>query len=160
MLFKNFLREKKKGGEKMNQLFPYDNIVTGIFIFIVGFLFHWVGQLISVLNWESGTKLGLQEKGLLPEYKVYEHGIAVADVAIGWIYGIAAIGLFLGTPWGFKLAWFPAAVLIYHGTGFWFWTGNRNRAGHQLESNPVRIVWLLANVITGILTILVVWNHT
>ena len=37
----------------MNFLFPYDNIVIGILILIVGFGFHWIGQLISVLNWEK-----------------------------------------------------------------------------------------------------------
>lgn len=39
----------------MNHLFPYDNIVVGILILIVGFVFHWIGQLISVIDWEFGT---------------------------------------------------------------------------------------------------------
>jgi hypothetical protein len=42
-------------------------------------------QLISVLNWDLATRIGLQEEALLPEYKEYEHAVAVADVALGWI---------------------------------------------------------------------------
>ena len=98
----------------MNEIFPYANIVTGILIFIVGFIFHWIGQFTSIINWEFATKQGLQENGLPKEYKVYEHAFAVADSLVGWIYGIAAIGLFLRTSWGFKLAWFPGILLILH----------------------------------------------
>ena len=142
----------------MNQLFPYANIVSGALVLVVGFAFHWIGQLISVINWDLATRLGLQEKGLLPEYKVYEHGIAVADVAIGWIYGIAGAGLILGTQWGFKLAWFPGVVLIYHGISFWFWSGNQKKAGHQLLTDPARIGWALANIVTGVLAVSMAWN--
>ena len=98
----------------MNQVFPYANYVAGILIFIVGFIFHWIGQLTSVINWDFATKQGLQEKGLPREYKVYEHALAVADSLLGWIYGITALGLFLNASWGFKLAWFPGVVLLYH----------------------------------------------
>ncbi len=65
------------------QLFPYANIIAGLLIFIVGFIFHWIGQLISLINWDFAIRIGLQEKRMLPEYKVYEHAIAKADVAIG-----------------------------------------------------------------------------
>lgn len=34
----------------MSSLFPHANIVVGILIFLVGFCFHWLGQLVSVLN--------------------------------------------------------------------------------------------------------------
>jgi hypothetical protein len=142
----------------MDQLFPNANIVAGVLVLIVGFGFHWIGQLISILNWDFASKIGLQEAKLLPEYKVYEHAIVVADVAIGWIYGIAGVGLILGTKWGFMLAWFPGVVLIYHIISFWFWTRNRRKAGHQLTPNPLRIGWTLANSITGALAILVAWN--
>lgn len=71
----------------MSNLFPYANIVAGILILIVGFGMHWVGQLISVISWDFGTKLGLEEKDLTPEHKIYEHAIAVADVALGWMSG-------------------------------------------------------------------------
>jgi hypothetical protein len=66
----------------MSEIFPYANIVTGILVFIVGFIFHWLGQLTSVVNWEFAKKKGLQERGLSKEYKVYEHAIAVADSLI------------------------------------------------------------------------------
>ena len=142
----------------MNQLFPYANIVTGILIFIVGFIFHWIGQLISVFNWDFATKQGLQEKGLLKEYKVYEQAIAEADCLFGWIYGMAATGLFLNASWGFKLAWFPGVILIYHSFSYWFWTMNQARDGNKLQSNIMRIGWFLANFITGLLAIIVAWN--
>jgi hypothetical protein len=143
----------------MNQLFPYANIVAGALVLVVGFVFHWIGQLISVIDWDLATRMGLQEKGLLPEYKVYEQGMAVADVAIGWIYGIAGVGLILGTQWGFKLAWFPGVVLIYHGISVWFWTGNQRRAGHQLMSDPMRVGWTVANIVTGVLALAMAWNR-
>ena len=57
----------------MTPIFPYANILTGLSILLVGFLFHWIGQLISVLNWELAVRLGLQEKNMPPAYKVYEH---------------------------------------------------------------------------------------
>ena len=142
----------------MNQLFPYANIIAGALVLVVGFVFHWIGQLISVIDWDLATRMGLQEKELLPEYKVYEHGIAVADVAIGWTYGIAGVGLILGTQWGFKLVWVPGVVLIYHGISFWFWSGNQKKAGHQLTDEPMRIGWTLANVGTGVLAVAVAWN--
>ncbi|MGB2958710.1 MAG: hypothetical protein WBD30_07460, partial [Bacteroidota bacterium] len=100
-----------------HEIFPHANLVAGLLIIVVGFGFHWLGQLISLLNWEFATRIGLQEKGLLPEYKVYEHAIAAADVAIGWIYGVAGIGILLGVDWGYKLAWIPGVVMIYHALG-------------------------------------------
>ena len=142
----------------MNYLLPYDNIVAGILLFIVGFVFHWIGQLISVINWKFATKLGLQESGLSKEYKVYEHAIAVADSLIGWIYGIAALGLFLNAPWGYKLAWIPGSILLYHSLSFIFLTGNRNRDGNKLESDSARFTWFFVNLFTAIFTILLAWK--
>lgn len=142
----------------MNQIFPYANIITGVLVLIVGFVFHWCGQLISLLNWDFATKIGLQEKGILPEYRAYEEAIAVADVLIGWIYGIAGIGLILGTTWGFKLAWFPGVIFVYHSLSFWFWSKNQRKAGHRLMSGSARVIWFLANFITGILAILTAWH--
>jgi hypothetical protein len=142
----------------VNQIFPYANIVTGILILIVGFIFHWIGQFISVVNWKFAIKIGLQESKMPKEYRVYEHAIAVADAFIGWIYGFAAIGLILNTTWAYKLSWIPGVVLIYHSISYWFWTNNRNRDGNKLESNTMRISWFMANLITGILAIFVAWN--
>ncbi len=42
--------------------FPYDNIVVGAMVIVVGFVFHWIGQLVCILNWEFATKIGLVEK--------------------------------------------------------------------------------------------------
>ena len=142
----------------MNQIFPYANIVTAILIFIVGFIFHWIGQLVSVINWKYAIKIGLQESNMPKDYRVYEHAIAVADSLIGWLYGFAAVGLIINVPWGYKLSWFPGIILVYHGISFWFWTMNRNKDGNKLESNAVRISWIMANLLTGILAILVAWN--
>ncbi len=142
----------------MSEIFPYSNIITGILIFVVGFIFHWLGQLTGIINWDFATKLGLQESGMPGEYKVYEHAIAVSDSIIGWIYAIAAIGLFLKAPWGYKLAWFPGVILLYHSLGYWFWTMNQRRDGYKLHSDTTRIGWFLANFITGLLTIVIAWN--
>ena len=142
----------------MNHLFPYDNIVAGILILIVGFGFHWIGQLVSSINWEYATKIGIQEPGMPKEYKVYEQAIAVSDSLIGWLYGIAALGLFLDTSWGYKLAWFPGVILLYHSLSYWFWTRNRRKDGHKLVSDTMRLGWTLANFTTGLLTIILAWN--
>jgi hypothetical protein len=142
----------------MNQVFPYDNVVAGVLVLVVGFGFHWIGQLVSVLNWDFATRIGLQEKAAPPEYKVYEHGIAMADVAIGWIYGIAGVGLIFGTSWGYQLSWVPGVVLIYHSISFWFWTRNQIRDGRRLMSESLRVVWFLANFVSGAMAILVAWR--
>jgi hypothetical protein len=141
----------------VSELFPYANIVVGILVLIVGFLFHWVGQLVSLVNWNFATRLGIQEAGLPDEYKVYEHAIAVADTAIGWVYGIAGVGLILGAPWGYKLAWIPGSVLLYHGICFWFWIGNQRKQAQRLTGDAIRIGWFLANIITAGLTLAVAW---
>jgi len=139
------------------ELFPYDNVIVGILVLIVGFGFHWIGQLVSIVNWDFATKIGIQEEKMLPEYKVYEHATAVADVMLGWIYGIAAVGLILDESWGYKLIWIPGAIMIYHSLSFWFYIGNQNKAGHPTTPNSVRIVWVLLNFTTGILAILIAW---
>lgn len=140
------------------QVFPYANIIVGVLVFIVGFVLHWITQSISLINWEFATKIGLQEKKLLPEYKVYEHATAVADVMIGWIYGIAAVGLILNASWGYILAWFPGIIFIYHSLYFWFYIGNQNKSGHPTISSTFRTVWFLVNFITGVLVVWVAWG--
>lgn len=142
----------------MNQIFPYANIVTGILVLLVGFVAHWIGQLISVINWNFAIKIGLQEKGMPKEFKVYEHAFAIADVLIGWIYGIAGVGIILNIPWSYKLLWFPGIILIYHGISVWFWWGNQKKIGHQLVSGSFRIIWSSANIITGVLATIIAWH--
>ena len=134
------------------------NIVVGVLVLIIGFGIHWVAQFVSVVNWDLGIRLGLQEAKMPPEYKVYEHAIAVADSALGWLYGLAGLGLLLDADWGYKLAWFPGAILTYHAISYWFWTGNRNRAGHRLEGDAMRVGWFAANLVTGLLLIGLAWN--
>lgn len=141
----------------MVQIFPYANIVTGVLVLIVGFGFHWIGQLYSLLDWERATRIGLQEKTLLPEYKVYEHGVAVADVTIGWIYGIVGLGLIQDAEWGYRLACIPGSIFIYHGISAWVWEGNRRANGHQTWSNRMRIGWCAVNILAGTMAILVGW---
>lgn len=141
----------------MNLPFPYANLVAGFLVLIVGFIFHWLGQIISLCNWDLAVRIGIAEKDILPEYQDYERGMAAADVAVGWIYGLAGLGLLWGAPWSFRLAWFPGVVFTYHGLGFWFWTGNQIRAGHQLHSQALRRGWCLANLVTGFLALLVAW---
>ena len=142
----------------MHNLFPYDNQIIGVLIFIVGFIFHWVGQLISVVNWKLATSIGLQEAKMPIHYKVYEHAIAVSDVLLGWIYGIAAIGLVLDLSWAYKLSFIPGSILIYHSLNYWFWNLNQIKDGNNLNSLPLRIGWSLSNFITGILALLIAWN--
>jgi len=142
----------------MSNLFPYANIVAGILILLVGFGAHWIGQLISVLNWKFATKLGLQEADLIPEYKVYEHAIAVADSVLGWIYGVAAFGLLLNFDFGYRLAWIPGSILLYHSISAWVWEGNRRAAGKGLWSDQLRIGWCILNAATGLLALAVAWT--
>ena len=141
----------------MEALFPYAHLVTGTLVLLVGFGAHWLGQLVSLLNWELATRLGLQEKDLLPEYRVYEHAIAVADVSVGWIYGLAGVGLLMNAGWGYRLAWIPGAILVYHAISAWFWEGNRRQAGHGLWSDALRIAWCGINLVTGVLALLTAW---
>lgn len=142
----------------MSNLFPYANVVAGILILLVGFGAHWIGQLISVLNWKLATKLGLQETELIPEYKVYEHAIAVADSVLGWIYGVAAFGLLLNFDFGYRLAWIPGSILLYHSISAWVWEGNRRAAGQGLWSDQLRIGWCTLNAATGLLALAVAWS--
>lgn len=111
----------------MTPLFPYSNIILGAMLLVVGFLFHWVGQLISLINWDLAVKLGIAEPGLAPEFKAYERAIAVADVALAWIYGIAAVGLFLNAEWGYRR---PGAASARSVTFIWL---SRRQASRPLR---------------------------
>ena len=68
-----------------------DGLVLGLYfllVLVIGFGFHFVGQLISLLDWDLAMRLGLQEADAPPEFQIYERATAVADVAIGWVYGV------------------------------------------------------------------------
>jgi hypothetical protein len=92
------------------------------------------------------------------EFKVYEHAIAVADVAVGWTYGLAGVGIILDAPWSYRLIWVPGCILIYHGICALVWFGNQKKIGHQLLSDNFRYIWSSANLITGILAVAVAWQ--
>ena len=141
----------------MDQIFPYANVVAGALVLIVGFGIHWGAQFLSVIDWDLGTKLGLQETGMRPEHKNYEQAIAAADSLIGWTYGVAGVGLLIDAPWAYAWAWIPGAILTYHALQFWFWTRNHRRSGdhYSTTKDPTRTVWTLANLGTGVLTMLV-----
>jgi hypothetical protein len=134
-------------------ILPYQNLITGALIIIVGFVFHFIGQLISVINWDYAVKIGIAEKDILPAYKDYENGMALADVAIGWIYGPIGIGMIMGISWSYQLAWIPGIIFLYHSLSFWFWSRNQIKAGHVYRSWKGRLGWFLLNFITGILAI-------
>ena len=140
------------------QLFPFANTVAAIAILVVAFGFHFVGQTFSVLNWRLACRLGLQEVDSPSDYYPYEHGTAVGDMLLGWIYPIAPIGLLLDAEWAYKLAWIPGAILLYHGVSSWFWEADRRAAGHQLQSDAFRAIWCGANILTGLIAILVAWT--
>lgn len=142
----------------MNQIFPYANIVTGTLVLVVGFVMHWIGQLVSIINWEFAAKIGLQEKGMPDEFKAYEHAFAVADVAIGWTYGLAGVGLILDASWAYKLIWIPGSILLYHGIGVWFLIGNQKKIGRQLLTDSFRVFWSSVNIVSGILAVLIAWK--
>ncbi len=141
----------------MDQIVPGANIVAGVLVLIVGFGFHFTGQLISIVDWDRAVAWGLQEKDARPEYQIYERGIAAADVALGWTYGIAGLGLVLDAPWGYAWAWLPGAILTYHALSFWFWTANQRANGdrYPINQNPARTLWAVANLATGLLAMAV-----
>ena len=128
----------------MDQIFPAANIVAGVLVLLVGFGVHFGAQLVSVLNWDLATRWGLQESGLRPEHKNYEHAIAVSDVLVAWTYGIAGVGLIIDASWAYAWAWIPGGILTYHALGFWMWTRNHRRSGdhYGTTKNPVRPVCL------------------
>jgi hypothetical protein len=142
-------------------LFPYAGVIAGVLVLVVGFGFHFIGQLISLVDRDVAIRLGLWEAGMPESYSVYENAIAVADVALGWVYGIAGAGLITGARWGYVLGLIPGAILLYHSISFWFWTRNQKNAGQHLTftKNPARSGWFLANFVTGALTVVVCFGN-
>ena len=140
-----------------DQVFPAANVVAGVLVLVVGFGFHFLGQLYSLIDLEGAIELGIQEEDSPEEYRAYELGIAVADVLLGWTYAIAGVGLVIDAAWGYVWAWVPGVALTYHIVSFWFWTRNQQRAGFDRPFTrwPARHAWLAANLTTGLLTIAV-----
>ncbi|MCK9152095.1 hypothetical protein [Methanobacterium alcaliphilum] len=138
-------------------MIAYSNIVAGILILLIGFIFHFVGQFISLINWEKAVKLGIAEKNILPEYRDYEYGIAMADLCIGWLYLIIGFGLILDQSWSFKLAWIPGVIFIYHSISFYFWSTKQEKRGYKYRSTSGKISWFLLNLVGGIVILLFAW---
>ncbi len=47
----------------MNEIYYWVHNLTGILVLIVRFLFHWVGQLVSLVNWDFAVSMGLRTGG-------------------------------------------------------------------------------------------------
>ncbi len=139
------------------QLFPNAHLVLALLIFLVGFLIHWVGQIISLIDWDLSVKLGISDDNTTAEYKTYEKGIATADALIGWTYGLAVVGLLLNQPWAYKLIWVPGVVFVYHGLSFWFWIGHQLKLNNPTATPLMRFSWASLNLITGSLAIWMAW---
>jgi hypothetical protein len=54
----------------MDQILLYAGIITGVLVLVVGFGFHWIGQLISLTDRELAVRIGIWEKEMPPEYGV------------------------------------------------------------------------------------------
>jgi len=132
--------------------------VAGLLLLLVGFVFHWLGQSLSLLNWELAQRLGLAERGMPGEYEDYERGMAAADVVVAWFYGVVGVGLLYGADWAVKAALIPGAILVYHSLCFWFWTRQQRRRGYRGMSDGMRLTWALANAGTGLLLLATAWR--
>ena len=142
----------------MNELFPYAHIIAAVLILIIGFGYHWLGQIARLLNWQPASYKGLQEFDEPYRSKTFQHATAETDVTIGWIYGVIGFGLFLGSSWAFTAAWVPGILFIYHAINYWFWTGDEKKEGQEVVSKMIRIEWTLSNLLTGILCISIAWH--
>jgi hypothetical protein len=74
---------------------------------------------------------------------------------MGWLYGVAVVGLLLNAEWDYKLAWIPGSILLYHAISASVREVNRRTAGHRFWSNSLRIGWYTANAVTGVFALLV-----
>lgn len=140
----------------MGELFPYANILAGSLVLIVGFGIHWLNQLSIFLHWELMPKDGFGIHTLANASK-YDRFVAVSDVTIGWIYGVIGIGLFMGTSWGYLLAWIPGLFITFEGISYWIVTGKKNLQGIKY-SYFNRIEWSTLNIVTGLFILFVAWN--
>lgn len=140
----------------MGELFPYANILAGSLVLIVGFGIHWLNQLSLFMHWELMPKDGFGIH-MLTNASKYDRFIAISDVTIGWIYGIIGIGLFMGTSWGYLLAWIPGLFITFEGISYWIITGKKNLQGIKY-SYFNRIEWSILNIITGLFILFVAWN--
>lgn len=140
----------------MYELFPYSNILAGALVLIVGFGIHWLSQVSLFINWELMPRHGFG-LNISANTKGYDRFIAISDITIGWMYGIIGVGLFLGTDWGYVLAWIPGVILSLEGISYWVMTSKKH-APERKFSYFTRIEWSALNLVTGLFIILVAWN--
>jgi len=140
----------------MNELFPYSNILAASLLLIVGFGIHWLNQLSLFLHWELMPRHGFGIN-LSSSQKGYDRLIAISDITIGWLYGIIGVGLFMGTEWGYALAWIPGIILTIEGISYWIMTGKKQMQP-LAESYFTRVEWSSLNLVTGMFIMVVAWN--
>ena len=140
----------------MYELFPYSNVLAGTLVLIVGFGIHWLSQVSLFLNWELMPRHGFGIN-IASNPKGYDRFIAISDVTIGWMYGIIGVGLFLGTGWGYLLAWIPGVILTLEGIGYWITTSKKHNPIVK-DTYFTRIEWSALNLVTGLFVILIAWN--
>ena len=136
--------------------------VAGTLFLAVAFLFHWVGQTVSLINLDLAIKLGIQEDDIPPEFRAYELGIAVGDCALGWTYAFAGVGVLMKKQWGYRMAWFPSVILLYHSLCVIEWTAGWIRLGYDdlpLAQPSVRYSWFAANLACAVVGLYVAWTH-
>ena len=155
---------QSKQQEQSTPFLSYSTVeyVAGTLFLVVAFLFHWVGQTLSLIDFDLALKLGIQEDGIPPEFSAYELGIAVGNCALGWTYGIAGVGVLVKKQWGYRMAWLPSVVLLYHSLCFNEWTAGWIRLGYgalPLAQPAGRYSWFVANLATAIIGLHVAWTH-
>jgi hypothetical protein len=65
------------------------------------------------------------------------------------VYGVAAVGLPPASDWGYKLAWVPGSLLVFHSRCAWHWEiDDRRAAGQGIRTDPFGLAWCPANLIS------------
>jgi hypothetical protein len=67
----------------MDTLFPHANVLVGLLVLVVGFLLSLYWSIDQPFQPELAERIGIAKRGILPEYKAIEEGLAAADVALG-----------------------------------------------------------------------------
>ena len=142
----------------MDQVFPYANIVAGVLVLVVGFGFHWIGQLVSVLNWDTAQRSASRKWRCCPSTRSTKTPSPRPTSRWAGSMALPLPASCLARTGATSLPGIPGVVLVYHAFSYWFWTGNRRKAGHKLVSDSMRIGWPVANFVTGTLAIVVAWN--
>ena len=76
---------------------------------------------------------------------------------MAWVYGVAAVGLPLGPDWGYRVAWVPGSLLVYHSLYAWHRETDRRAAGKGVGSDTFGLAWCSANFTTWDLAVAAAW---